>query len=449
MATTPTSPKGDWRGNLSLASRRYGDLFRDRDASTLLLAAVGSAIGDWLNFVAVVIIASNIGGGELAVGGALAIRFVPRLIFQGPAGALVDRFPGRILLASSQMLMGVIAGSFLLLERYREIWLLFALVFLLESVYTIARPAFAVQVLRIVPAGRRSSANAVLGTGLTGAQFVGGWLGGVLMSAWGDVPLFVINGLSFFVLAGVVLSVRTNVAPHVDEAEATSSPEISPHFTTPSGYAGLLRVPDIRSFLAQQLSILLLIQATVALFVARSIELNRVQSEAGTLISMVGLGLILGSALGGIGVYLGPTALVIVAAGELFSAAALVGFGLVDTWPLALAALVGAGIGSQISDIAGMTYFQNHLPERVYGRFLSLYLIALSTGGLVGSLLGPLLNLRQSVGTSLLIIAVPAIVSSCWLWRIALIQTRARARDPRADSKSKRVSHRRMPESRR
>ncbi|MDQ3674575.1 MAG: MFS transporter, partial [Gemmatimonadota bacterium] len=306
-----------------------------------------------------------------------------------------------------------------------------------------------VQVLRIVPAGRRSSANAVLGTGLTGAQFVGGWLGAVLMSAWGDVPLFVINGLSFFVLAGVVLSVRTNVAPHVDEAEATPSPEISPHFTAPSGYAGLLRVPDIRSFLAQQLSILLLIQATVALFVARSIEMNRDQYETGTLISMVGLGLILGSALGGIGVYLGPTALVIVAAAELISAFALVGFGLVDTWPLALAALVGAGIGSQISDIAGMTYFQNHLPERVYGRFLSLYLMALSTGGLVGSLLGPLLNLRQSVGTSLLIIAVPAVASSCWLWRIALIQTRARATDPRADAKGKRVSRRRMPESRR
>ena len=423
MATMPTSANGNWRAPLLSAARRYRDLFRDRNSARLLLAAIGSAVGDWLNFVAIVIIASRLGIDELAVGGALAIRFVPRLLFQGPAGALVDRLPGRGLLAASQLAMAIVAAGFLLLDVLPRLWLLFTLIFLLESVYTIARPAFAVQVLRVVPAERRGGANAVLGFGLTAAQFIGGWLGGVLLGAFGDGPLFVINSLSFIVLAGVVLTIRTPPVPAPDDA---TDPVSTPVPAVPleqapvpdnHGYAGLLRLPDVRPYLVQQICVVVLIQAAVALFVARSQELGRDVADAGVFISMVGLGLLIGSALGGIGHYFGPSALVIVAGAELLSGLALVIFGWEESWPVALLTLVGVGIGSAISEVAGSTFYQHRLPHAVYGRFYSLYLLAFWIGGLIGSLLGPLLHLDQSVGATLLVVALPTVVSSLWLWR--------------------------------
>lgn len=424
----PPKAIGNWRAHVLSAARRYRDLFRDRNSATLLLAAIGSAVGDWLNFVAVVIIASRLGIDELAVGGALAIRFVPRLVFQGPAGALVDRLPGRGLLAASQFAMAIIAAGFLLLDVLPRLWLLFTLIFLLESVYTIARPAFAVQVLHIVPAERRGGANAVLGFGLTAAQFIGGWLGGVLLGVFGDGPLFVINSLSFLVLAGVVLTIRATPVsePEPDDATvpvSTLVPAVPLEQATLAenhGYAGLLRLPDVRPYLAQQVCVVVLIQAAVALFVARSQELGRDVADAGIFISMVGLGLLIGSALGGIGNYFGPSALVIVAVAELFSGVALVIFGWEESWPLALLTLVGVGIGSAVSEVAGSTFYQHRLPQAVYGRFYSLYLLAVWIGGFLGSLLGPLLHLGQSVGVTLLIVTVPTAVSSLWLWQHGL-----------------------------
>lgn len=428
MTTMRGISPGEVRASLVLAGRRYRALMSDRNAATLLLAALGSSIGDWLNFVAVVVVASRLGVNELAVGGALAIRFIPRLLFQGPAGALVDRLPGRALLISSQLAMGVIAGSFLLLDRFPYVWLLFGLIFLLESVYTIARPAFAVQVLRVVPPPRRGSANAVLGIGLTTAQFVGGWLGGMLLATFGEVSLFTINSLSFVLLAAAVMTVRPAPRERSDPDVADAASDTATAGPAVDGYARLLRIPEIGPYLALQTSIVVLIQATVALFVARAGELGHNAADAGTLIGMVGLGLLIGSALGGVGAYLGPTALLIVAVSELTSGVFLVGFGLVGSWHVALVLLVASGVGSALSEIAAVTYFQNRLPEHIYGRFYSLFLLAISIGGLTGSLAGPLLKLNQSVGSTLLLIAFPALASSVWLWRLATTHSRRLAR---------------------
>ncbi|MDQ4098939.1 MAG: hypothetical protein M3121_00375, partial [Chloroflexota bacterium] len=112
-----------------------------------------------------------------------------------------------------------------------------------------------------------------------------------------------------------------------------------------------------------------------------------------------------------------PSALVVVAITELVSGIALVVFGWLDIWPLALLTLVVVGIGSAASEVAGSTFYQHRLPQAVYGRFYSLYLLSFWLGGLTGSLLGPLLHLGQRTGTTLLIVAIPTIVSSLWLWQ--------------------------------
>ena len=77
---------------------------------------------------------------------------------------------------------------------------------------------------------------------------------------------------------------------------------------------------------------------------------------------------------------------------------------------LAIVALVIAGFATDFYEVVGLTYFQNSIPDAVYARFISVFYLALSGGGLVGALVGPALDQMFGVGTSLLVLAVPSLV---------------------------------------
>jgi MFS family permease len=335
------------------------------------------------------------------------------LIFQGPAGALADRIRGPGLLVLSQVAMGAIALSLITLQWLPHLWLLYALVFLLEAAYTVSRPAFMVLLIRIVPPRNRASANGLIGIGLTTAQFIGAALGGAIYEWTTETVLFVLNGGTFFLLAFLVWQVRDQIPAR----QQPVIPDTSGHAPLAS-YGDLTRHTSLLLYLAQQASIVILIQAATALFVTRAIELGRQEGTSGLFLSMVGLGLIVGSIVGGAGHYNTRRALIIVAITELASGVGLVVFGYTDAWVLALGALVLAGFASQLSDVAGTTFFQNNLPERIYGRFFSLFMLALSIGGLAGSLLGPALQHRTSSGAALMVLFIPAIMTSVLLaWK--------------------------------
>ena len=69
--------------------------------------------------------------------------------------------------------------------------------------------------------------------------------------------------------------------------------------------------------------------------------------------------------------------------------------------------LLVAGVLGQIEEISGMTAFQNYLPEHIYGRVFSLFLIAAAAGSLAGGLLGPALAETAGTGRSLVILGIP------------------------------------------
>jgi MFS family permease len=85
-------------------------------------------------------------------------------------------------------------------------------------------------------------------------------------------------------------------------------------------------------------------------------------------------------------------------------------YGAAGTIFLALPALVIVGMIADVEEIAAMTWFQNNLPERLYGRFFSVFMMAASIGGLVGSLAAPLLSERFSTAAAMTVLAVPAMV---------------------------------------
>jgi len=432
------------------AIERYRLVLDQQDSRTLLSAGVFSGVFDWLNFVALMALAYDLSGGAIGVGGMLALRLVPSLVFQGLAGTVVDRARGKRLLIATQLAMAVLAWSFLLLDAFENIWLLYLLVVLLEIANTFARPAFIVQLVNTVRPANRGAVNGLLGMTMTIAQFAGALLGALILEATGATPLFIINGLTFLGIA--ILVQRVHFVERASESDETAPPrqQLSPagrgefdrgHFgqiaadsqanaaprphditANDEGFAGylqLLRRPDVFIYSVLTLTVSLLIQGATALFEVRARSMGRGDGGGGAFFAAVAVGFLVGGAIAGAGRYRSRKTLYLIAGSEIVGAIGLIVFGFANSFTVAFVALLVTGISAEMSEIPAFTFFQNRLPGEMYGRFFSLFLTANAAGGLAGALAGPLLEKHISEWATLILLAIPGLVTAATLIVVA------------------------------
>ncbi len=228
------------------------------------------------------------------------------------------------------------------------------------------------------------------------------------MLAWiGTTPLFLVNGLTFLLIAAVVSKVRAG------RLDSTSSPSSSEQAATPpaGSYRELFRRVDVLGYIGLTIPTAALIQATIAFFIVRAHDFGLGDGGTGPFFAAA-VGFFIGGAIAGAGVYQSPRALILVAAAEAVGLFALVAFGLVGAYAAALLALVIAGIAADVSEVPAISYFQHHLPERIFGRFYSLFTLSTAAGGLIGLLIGPLLEPRLGIPATLALIAFPGILAA-------------------------------------
>ena len=385
--------------------RNYRELAGLRAARRLLGAAALSYAGDRFNTVALIALSFNLGDGALGVGGMLALFALPRFLLQGPAGALVDRYPGGRLLIASQLLLTLVAAAFALLAVFPSLWLLYGLVLAMGALRTVALPAFEVQLMGSVPPARRGTANAVHMLAITSGDFVGPLLGGLLLVWLGTVPLFLLNGLSYFVVAVAIWRLRgltrNAVTPEVTAPEAPLAG---------GSYLRLLRRPDVALYISLTVFCSAIVLAAMALFVVQAIELGLGEGGVGVFFAVIAVGTAVGGTLAGAGSYTGPRSMQIAAVAVAVQAVSLAIFGFAGTLVLALGALVAFGLTADLEEVAALTYFQNRLPANLYGHFFSLFLIAVGAGGLIGPLAGPLMAEAWGTGVALTVLSVPCLV---------------------------------------
>ena len=396
---------------------RYRTVIGERNLVLLIGAGFISEIGDWFNTVALISLSYHFSDGATGVGGMLAARMLTRLIVQGPAGALVDRYPGRGLLFASQILLALIACVFAALVLVPELWLLYLLVIILEAVSAVARPAFMVELRTEASEQQRAAATGALFASLTTAQLVGPVLGGLILVWFGPGIVFALNGVTFLGVAVAVAALRGGLRPSARATVREVRPgpdrpaavEDKPAPETAGGYRWLLRRQDLALYALVSLSLALLVQATIALFVVRASALGLGDGGVGIFFTAVAGGSLVGSIVAGASVGDAASTLFPAAITMALSTAALAAFGAAGTVELALVALIVAGFTSVFDEVVALTYFQHALPDVVYGRFFSVFLIALTAGGLVGALAGPALEQVLGAGGSLAALAAPGI----------------------------------------
>jgi hypothetical protein len=246
---------------------------------------------------------------------------------------------------------------------------------------------------------------------MTTAQLVGPVLGTLVLVPFGAGAVFALNGLTFFGVAVAVAKLRGGLhasAKVENVQDGANPPVIGKPEPSVEGYVWLLRRQDLSMYVFVCLSLTLLVQATITLFVVRAVTLELGDGGVGLFYSAVAAGAVGGSFVAGartqFAASLYPTA---VAMG--LCAVALAVFGMAGSVLFSLIALFIAGFATDFYEVAGLTYFQNSIPDPVYARFYSVFLLALSAGALIGALAGPALERILGVGMSLVVLAAPSL----------------------------------------
>ena len=365
------------RTHVLAAGKAFGNTFRNPALRRLELAAMGSLLGSWSYFVALMVYAYQ-RGGPREVAAVSVIRLLPAAILSPVLSTLADRFPRRRVMVSSDLVRAALMGSAaaVIATRGSE-WVVFALVGVTVVAGTPFRPAEAA----LLPAVARTpaeltAANVVANTMESVAVFVGPAIGGFLLAATDTDIVFALNGASFVWSALLVLGIRAS-EPVAERRRQEGDHGFAREVT--EGLRFIVADRNVGTLVGLYIGQTLIAGALSVLIVVTALDvLKGGAADVGLLNAAIGVGGIVG----------GIVALALAvrerlgtdfALGLILYGAPLVLVGAVPNIGAAVIALGVVGLGNSLVDIAAVTLLQRIVPDEVLARVL---------GAMEGLLLG-------------------------------------------------------------
>lgn len=183
-------------------------LSRNRDMRMIWLAGVVSLVGDWFSQVVLLALVSkyNPGSEGTAISLLILARFVPMLIFTGPAGVLLDRFNRRDLLVWSNYIRAAVGVMYLFAVADPSLqWLIFVGTAIQATLATVYEPGQAALVSNVCAGEDLITGNTLINITWSAALAAGGALGGLAAAAFGVGPALAFDIVTF-VAAGLLLA---------------------------------------------------------------------------------------------------------------------------------------------------------------------------------------------------------------------------------------------------
>lgn len=208
--SSPASPRRSWPQ--ALASLEV------RDYRLFLSSQVVATTGLWMQRIAQDWLVLQLTGSVTAVGIAVALQFLPVLLFGLLGGVLADRYPKRTLLLITQSVAALMALTLggLALSGTVQVWHVYLVATVLGFVTVVDNPTRQVFVAELV--GQQHIRNAV---SLNSSVFqfgalLGPALSGLLIHAVGQGWSFLINAASCVFVVAMLLIIRSRPAPYGD-----------------------------------------------------------------------------------------------------------------------------------------------------------------------------------------------------------------------------------------
>jgi MFS family permease len=372
-----------------------------------------SAIGDWLYIVALLVVIYSETGDPILLGLFGAVRAIPYIVLSVPAGVIADRYDRRLVLLVTDLARAacMIAMTIVLVTN-GPILALIALSILAACFSTFFYPAIGAYVPNLVKDERQLGPANSAWASLDNLGFVvGPVLGGILVALGGTTLAFVINALTFLVIAWILwgLPPSANVAavaaskPTAEDAPVDADDAAAPTQPLRRGpIAGLVVLRAVDYAVIGGIGMMTVIIATDVLAAG--------EAATGYLNAAIGIGGVTGAVVAG-ALTLRRSLRLPMLLGALVMALGSVVLGLATELAVAMAAIVLASGGHLVIEVTGATLLQRVTTDAIRGRAVGLLGTVDSGAEAVGSFIIPALVTGFGTATVLGLSGVAMIVA--------------------------------------
>jgi MFS family permease len=384
-------------------------VFRNPGLRRVNLALAGSLIGDWAYATALTVWVYGVGGAT-AVGVWGVVRLSLLAVVTPFASALADRYPRKIVMVSADVTRGVlvlIAASVVYWNGPN------AVVFLAGTLAAVCAAPFRPAQMALMPSlvdepKELTAANGTASTLESLAFFVGPAIGGLLLTV-ADIPLvFVLNAVTFFWSAALVIGVHPHAAVTADVSTEDGDEEPTENFWRESvaGFHTIWVNADLRMVTGMYCAQTVVAGASLVFGIAVAVDfVGRGPQGVGYLDAVLGIGAIFGGLLA-------------IARGSKHRLATDFGIGvvfwalpllLISVWPAAVpafAAMFVIGAANPVVDVNAATILQRLAPDAVLGRVFGALETGLIATMALGALIMPLLISTIGLRWGLAVLAV-------------------------------------------
>jgi MFS family permease len=350
---------------------------RQRNFRLYFSAQVVSNIGTWIQITVENWLVLQLSHSGLALGITNALQFGPSLLLGLYGGVIADRHDRRQVLMITQACLGLLALAVGILAGIGTIrvWMIWLAAGALGLVKCVDLPALQSFVKDLV--GSADLPNAVAWTNAVSAmgRLIGPTFGGLVLTAVGAAPGFLINAASFALVVIVLSRLRPT--------------ELSPRTPVPRS-PGQIReaLIYVRNEPALAASMIIMTVVFIAAYnfqislalIASDILLGDAQSY-GTLMSVLGLGAVIGSLLLTRRAW---TGLPIILLWTTALAATQLAVSVAHTLLPLLAATFAYGLSAGLFSVTVISTLQMHAAEDMRGRVMALYSICFMGSSPVG-----------------------------------------------------------------
>lgn len=177
---------------------------RQRNFLLMWLGGLISLTGDWIFITTLPFHVLYITKSVTATGAIFLAYSLPALLFGSVAGVFVDRWNKQRIMIYSNICQALVLLPLLLLQRADQIWMVYVVVFLQQSLLQVFRPAENAFLPTLVKEENLASANALNSINDNIARLAGPALGGVLFSLIGFAAVIILDSLSFVLAAAMI-----------------------------------------------------------------------------------------------------------------------------------------------------------------------------------------------------------------------------------------------------
>ncbi len=398
------------------ALRVYRDLLANRPLTKLLLGEFISGIGDWLYIVAIFVVIYRDTNDATTVGLFGAVRMIPYIVLSIPAGLAADRFDRRLVLLASDLVRGACMLVLTWLVAINgPILAIVGVAMIAASGSTFFYPAVGAYLPALAKDERQLGPANSAWASLGNVSFiVGPAIGGVLIAAGGLDIAFILNAVTFGVIAAILWTLPPSIPGQPTETAEIEAPAPSPAATAPAATApaataagtsvesrpepvaattateaipvtpmvGLGLIQVIVGFLDGGLQASTIILAVTVL--------NAGEEANGYLNAAIGVGGLIGAVVSGVLVLRRSLGVPLVA-GAALTSAGVAAMGGIPLLSVALFALGLSAAGSIVLDVILTTIFQRLVPDALRGRAIGLLMTANTVSGAAGAFVMPVL----------------------------------------------------------